>query len=312
MKLKQRTDEYEHWKIRAKKILHNKINNDSDIEEISPDNNSSKKPHINQLFKLVEEAKLKKYPYHNFCIQSKTENTNKKNEYILNELELEFNKAIRCSKLCEKFIKIYKNNSSQNLSLNEMGKEKIKNTKNEDFESDDDIIFIKKSEKSKLVQKASFEQLKMLADDIENLVCEIDEKYLFLSLFNEAIEYKSKIEKLINEWDINSPNQLKRIINYLNTIDIDFPILMVEQLNLMYKQAVWLEKVNNSIHNPSNFSIELIKEFIDQIVEDGLLITLSSNPKSKMTVQKTLVDLQELLSIAQTWDGKAKSFIESK
>lgn len=312
MKLKQRTDEYEHWKIRAKKILHYKISNDSDIEEISTDNNVSKKPHINQLFKLLEEAKLKKYPYHNFSIQSKAENRNQKNEYILNELELEFNKAIRCSKLCEKFIKIYKNNSSQNLSLNEMGKEKIKNTKNEDFESDDDIIFIKKSEKSKLVQKASFEQLKMLAEDIENLVCDIDEKYLFLSLFNEAIEYKSKIEKLINEWDINSPNQLKRIINYLNTIDIDFPILMVEQLNLMYKQAIWLEKVNNSIHNPSNFSIELIKEFIDQIVEDGLLITLSSNPKSKMTVQKTLVDLQELLSIAQTWDGKAKSFIESK
>jgi hypothetical protein len=311
MKLKQRTDEYGHWKIRAKKILHYKINNDSDIEEISADSNANKKPHINQLFKLLEEAKLKKYPYHNFSIQSKAENI-RKNEYILNDLESEFNKAIRCSKLCEKFIKIYKNNSSQNLSLNETGKEKIKSTKNEDFESDDDIIFIKKSEKSKLVQKASFEQLKMLAEDIENLVCDIDEKYLFLSLFNEAIEYKSKIEKLIKEWDINSPNQLKRIINYLNTIDVDFPILMVDQLNLMYKQAIWLEKVNNSIHNPSNFSIELIKEFIDQIVEDSLLITLSGNPKSTMTVQKTLVDLQELLSIAQTWDGKAKSFIESK
>ena len=148
-------------------------------------------------------------------------------------------------------------------------------------------------------------------NNLDKLVCEIDEHYLLVSIYNEALEYEKKIDRLIAEWIIESPNQLKRLLNYINRIDIEFPELKVEQLKVMHKQAVWLSSVNLAVQTPKELTIYKISDLIDKAMEENLLVTFNNNLNSKQIVEKTFVDLQELLSISQTWDNKAKEQMNS-
>lgn len=323
-KLSERTFEYSKWLFKVERILNlNKIknenaNNDSDIEEIdmydeeddddaNDMNESNKKPSINKLFKLLEEARLKKYPRYDNLNKSKMfsnnkmlQSHNKINEHLYNELEKEYNKAVKCAKACKDFINLYKNHNFEN-----------NNMETDENNGQDDVIFVKKARKL-FKPKPSLDELKQLVNDMDNLICNIEEKDLFLSLFNEALDYELKIENLINEWNLTSPNQIKRILNYLDSIDIEFPFLLVEQLKLMYRQSVWLDKVNTAIQNPKELTITMLRDFIDKSIDDNLLMNLSERDVSRKVIQKTIVDLQELLSIAQTWDQKVKLQIESK
>jgi histone demethylase JARID1 len=319
-KLSERTYEYSKWLYKVERILNfskiknEKANNDSDIEEINmyeeddedeDISESNKKPKIDKLFKLLEEARLKKYPRYDNLNKSKMylnnnkmfQKNNKINEHLYNELEKEYNKAIKCAKTCKDFINFYKNHNSVNNNI----------------ETDEgcEIIYVKKLRKL-ITQKPSLDELKQLVSDMENLICDIEEKDLFLSLFNEALDYEIKIENLINEWNLKSPNQIKRILNYLDSIDIEFPFLLVEQLKLMYRQSLWLDKVNTAIQNPKELTINMLKEFINKSIDENLLMNLDNRDITKKAIQKTIIDLQELLSIAQTWDQKVKSQIESK
>lgn len=156
------------------------------------------------------------------------------------------------------------------------------------------------------------EKLKNLSADLAKLKCKIDESDLFLKIVEEAISYEIKIKDMIKQWNTDSPEEIKSVLDYLDRIEIEFPLLMVEQLRLMYKQSVWLEKVNSSVQEPSKFSIRIIKDFIDEFTNDNLLSSFSHDQKCNETIQKSFVDLQELLSIAQTWDEKARKQIESK
>ena len=80
----------------------------------------------------------------------------------------------------------------------------------------------------------------------------------------------------------------------------------------MHKQAVWLNSVNLAVQNPSELTLNIIKDLIDKVMDDSLLVTYTDNLNSKQMIEKTFVDLQELLSISQTWDNKAKEHLTAK
>lgn len=133
-----------------------------------------------------------------------------------------------------------------------------------------------------------------------------------MPLIDEAVQTERKIELLIKEWNLDKAGEIKSILDYLDRIVIEFPLLLVENLKLIYKQSNWLERVNQSILDTSKFSIQVIKDLIEDLVNDDLLNSFGKNIKCNETVQKTFNDLQELLSIATLWDDKAKSLINSK
>jgi predicted unusual protein kinase regulating ubiquinone biosynthesis (AarF/ABC1/UbiB family) len=133
-----------------------------------------------------------------------------------------------------------------------------------------------------------------------------------MPLIDEAVQTERKIELLIKEWNLDKADEIKSILDYLDRIVIEFPLLLVENLKLIYKQSNWLERVNQSLLDTSKFSIQVIKDLIEDLVNDDLLSSFGKNVKCNETVQKTFNDLQELLSIATLWDDKAKSLINSK
>ena len=53
-----------------------------------------------------------------------------------------------------------------------------------------------------------------------NLILLEREKYIFISLLNEAIDYEIKIKRLINEWNVDKSMcsiELKAILDYLDS-----------------------------------------------------------------------------------------------
>lgn len=133
---------------------------DQSLEVIDLENEDStcvklnKKPHINRLYELLEQARLNNYP------RVKTESTlSSERVNLIAELDIEFKNAQQCADYCMHFIKLYKKNSKvvnqndkledlvdfKSLSKNEEGVvEDVEMDETEANNSDDDIIFLKK------------------------------------------------------------------------------------------------------------------------------------------------------------------------
>jgi hypothetical protein len=155
--------------------------------------------------------------------------------------------------------------------------------------------------------------LKQLICDLDDLACDLDEQKQLEAIFSKVLENEKKIEYLIEAWCIDSPTKIKEIIDFTLSIDIEFPPVLIEQLKLMYKQSLWLIEVNKAAENPYKLTLEKIQFFIDKAIEDRLLLASSSpNSESLNGIQKTFIELQDLLSIAQTWNDKAKNQLESR
>ena len=312
------TDSYQHWCRTVEAILelrNSKLDNsvtsliDLESEEETARVRLSKKPSLHKLLELLERAKLNKFPCYTEAITNSAHNICNSNNLFV-QLEQEFKNAGKCAEMCYRFIDVYRN-SQKRMSIEDK-KPRPFDMSEEDEQADNDVIFVKRSIKpgERLKKRISLEQLKILVENIDKLVCEIEEHRLLDAIFSEALEQEKKLDKLIAEWNLESPNQLKSLLNYLAKIDVEFPPNKVEQLRLMHKQAVWLSLVNMSIQNPAELTISLISELIDRLMDDNLL--QPANNHGKQIIEKTFVDLQELLSIAQTWDARAKEQIESK
>ncbi len=325
LKLKQRILEYEEWCDKVEQVLYAHGTGKESTIKMEREQ-LHVKPHVNYLFDLLDAAKMRRYPRYDITLNSctKTETTKssksnvvvnvKANSCLVNELEKQVHKANNCAKLCKHFIEIFSQNSDARARSNRYKRvPQIQHDANDSCtESKEDVVFLRKSTRTCVKQVPSLDELKKLATDIQELVCEIDERELFVTLFNEAIEYEKRINQLIAEWNLESSAQLKRVLDYLDSVDIEFPLLSVEQLKLMYKQACWIELVNKSIEDADSLSMSTIKDLIEQALNENLLVNLSEDDKSRVVIQNTFNDLKELLKIAETWDEKARCQIDSK
>lgn len=325
-RLNKYTHDYDEWCLEVESILslRQAQQGNNDLIEMNC-KRIKKKPRINKVLDLMEHARLRNYP--------RVKAVNKVN--LLAELDVEFKNAQTCADYCVHFISMYRRGVGQGNRLGSQDHSqnvddlkafmKVGDIMDEDIieeiieeNSDDDVIFVKKAQHASLPtspflkKRISIDRLHTLVNTINTLVCEIDEQSLLIAIFNDALKFEKKIDHLISEWDIHSPKELKCAINYLNRIDIEFSAAKVEQLKCMHKQAVWLNAVNAASNNPNEFSIGMMSELVDKVMDDELLVTHNENEASKLVVENAFCELQELLSISQTWDNKAKEQINAK
>ncbi len=312
--LKKRTDEYVAWCHKVRKALNIKngleieYNSDDVVEIQSEKTNCSKRPHLTQLQKLLEQAKENKYP--RFDIELDSYTTSILEDSFFSRLEREVSLAIECSKLCKKFLDLYKSSV------------KVKSEKVEAKLESEDLVLPKRLQMRQNCSsrhRPTLDELKQLAKNLNRLTCDIDERDLFLSLVNEAFACETKIESLTANWNIETSNvaEIKSIIDYLDRIDIEFPFMIVDQLRLFHKQASWLHRVNEAVQNPATFSLKIMRGLIDEFASENLLAFIGgasngNNTRNIQTLHRCFGDLQELYSIAQTWDDKAREQLQSK
>ena len=293
-KLKKRLDEYKKWCFSVESIVEPpivKIDYDSDDSVILVQDTGMgvrKKPSINKLRELLEEAISNKYPRAKSYSNKITVKNIKKpkiiaSECLFNSLEKELEEATRCQTKCREFIEAYKIQKNN---------------------------FEKNEEKHKTKEILTLNGLKELYKHVNKLSCDLDyaTKEMIFYIYNESEAQEKNIHQLINEWKIVDESKVKQALNYTNVIKFSDDI--VESLRLMEKQSVWFNQVELAGENGSSLTIEILKEFCDRVLNERLLE--GRNPKSKETIQQRFEELDELLTIAQAWENRAKKALESK
>lgn len=76
-------------------------------------------------------------------------------------------------------------------------------------------------------------------------------------------------------------------------------ILIVSQVLL---QAKWLDEVRYSMREPNNVTLDILRK----LMESG--VTLAPHP----AVEKAMAELQELLTVSERWEEKARICLQAR
>jgi hypothetical protein len=331
-KLKQRADDYVAWCGKVRKGLN--INNDGlDIEYNSDEASETRKktaaimkkrPLLSQLQSLLAQATEHKYPRFDVALDVSSATT--LDDSLLPRLERECLLAAECTKLVKQFLDLYKNGLKKEVKSEADGS-------NTDEDEDDVPLFVAKRRQLERAAAAaaaattthkhrpSLDQLKQLAKSLGELTCEVSERDLFLSLLEEALGFEARIERLVGTWCVEDTSRLgevRALIDYLDRVDyiIEFPFMLAEQVRLAHRQAAWLHRVNEAVHSPAVLTLKFMRGLIEAFASESLLSFVggASNGTSHRNMQiikKCFGDLQELYSIAHTWDEKAREQLQS-
>lgn len=151
--------------------------------------------------------------------------------------------------------------------------------------------------------------IKKLWEEINDLVCEIDEQAIFEALVNEAVEMENKIHQVVEAWrtDADSIDETKRLIDYIVRVPIEFPYKLTESLRTIYKQAQWLRK----LHEYESLTIADIQHLIDEFKRSTVSTSTSSiEVTSNRVVKKEFDDLLNLFSSATEYNEKANELVK--
>ncbi len=253
--------------------------NDDEIEIIENDqnnynlNDSSTKPTISDLIKLIDYARFKKFD--KFTYGEKLTNLLLKN---LEETEI-------CAENCRILLDLYKTNQTAKLS-----------PLSDNFE--DDVIVVEPA------RKVTLDDFKKVVNQLEEIACELPEKPTLLCIYHEIIKEENKIDQFIKEWNTNIPHVLRRYTNYLDNLSIEFDPVKIKKLKLLQNQSDWLHKVNSI--EASELTIDKINYLIDKVTLNDLL---ASSEQSSQSIRQSYNQLIELLSIAQTWENKIEKLL---
>lgn len=113
----------------------------------------------------------------------------------------------------------------------------------------------------------------------------------------EAFQQHS--QKLLSE-EIPSAAELQKLLDVSFEFDVDLPQL--PELRIRLEQAHWLEDVQQACADQSSLTLDDMRRLIDSGVG------LAPYP----AVEKAMAKLQELLTISEHWDDKARNLIKAR
>ena len=265
---------------------------DDSVILIQEDMLDNKKPSLNKMHSLLQEATKNKYPrsfsYAKFANRPIKKQKSLACECLLNSLEKELEKALECQKVCNEFIEAYKVCKSK--SAIGVWDESSKN------EHQRDIL--------------TLSHLKELHALLNTLVCEIDSytSDTLIYIYNESIEQERIVQELVGAWKLDDKAKIRQALNYANLVR--FSDHVIDKLKLMQRQIVWLQAIGKASESPETLTIDLLKSLCDQVKSEGLLD--GEMAISKRVVQERFNEMNELLTIAQAWDNRAKRALETK
>lgn len=240
------------------------------------------KPTVRTLGRLVEQARVNKYPRRlGWSVPGSGEVD------VVSLLEKELARALDCSNKCQRFLAMYKKYVEKKAEKNEAGGQDAAHSRRR---------WILNTPRPKLGE------LKSLADDIQRLVCDIDDQHIFRPLVNEAQEKEKRIERIISEWntDENVLDETRALLEYLDRIAIEFPYELVDNLRHLYRQAEWCKRLNES----DKLTIPAIKQLIDDFDQDAM-----RGVRCSLQVKKQFEELVGLLSTATQYNDQVSTVL---
>ncbi|XP_029429131.1 lysine-specific demethylase 5B isoform X3 [Rhinatrema bivittatum] len=142
-------------------------------------------------------------------------------------------------------------------------------------------------------------ELRCFVKQLYALPCEINQTPLLKDLLNRVEDFQQHSKKVLSE-EMPRASELQELLDVSFEFDIDLPQLA--DLRVRLEQARWLEDVQQACFDPNSLTLDNMRRLIDLGV--GLV--------PHAAVEKAMARLQELLTVSEHWDDKARSLIKAR
>ncbi|KAK3104094.1 hypothetical protein FSP39_024364 [Pinctada imbricata] len=151
----------------------------------------------------------------------------------------------------------------------------------------------------KYIAKLSLEELNCFYEQVTELSCVIKEAKLLKDLLDSVTQYQKESQEAL---DAETPDseKLEKLIEFSATLDVDLP--EIPRLKQVLQQAKWLDEVRNSLLEPDNVTLDVMRK----MMESG--VGLAPHP----AVEKAMAELQELLMVSERWEEKARICLQAR
>uniref|UniRef100_A0A803U1R7 [histone H3]-trimethyl-L-lysine(4) demethylase n=1 Tax=Anolis carolinensis TaxID=28377 RepID=A0A803U1R7_ANOCA len=142
-------------------------------------------------------------------------------------------------------------------------------------------------------------ELRLFVRQLHALPCVLSQTALLKDLLNRVEDFQKYSQKLLSE-EIPSASELQGLLDISFDFDVDLPQL--GELRIRLEQARWLEDVNQICLDQNSLTLDDMRRLIDSGVG------LAPHP----AVEKAMAKLQELLTVSEHWDDKARTLIKAR
>uniref|UniRef100_A0A8C0X548 [histone H3]-trimethyl-L-lysine(4) demethylase n=1 Tax=Castor canadensis TaxID=51338 RepID=A0A8C0X548_CASCN len=142
--------------------------------------------------------------------------------------------------------------------------------------------------------KLTVEELKAFVQQLFSLPCVISQARQVKNLLDDVEEFHERAQEAMMDETPDS-SKLQMLIDMGSSLYVELPEL--PRLKQELQQARWLDEVRLTLSDPQQVTLDVMKKLIDSGV--GLA--------PHHAVEKAMAELQELLTVSERWEEKARS-----
>uniref|UniRef100_A0A8C5JLH1 [histone H3]-trimethyl-L-lysine(4) demethylase n=1 Tax=Junco hyemalis TaxID=40217 RepID=A0A8C5JLH1_JUNHY len=142
-------------------------------------------------------------------------------------------------------------------------------------------------------------ELRLFVRQLYALPCVLSQTPLLKDLLDRVETFQQQSQKLLSE-EMPSAAELQELLDVSFDFDVELPQL--PELRARLEQARWLEDVQLACSEHSSLTLDDMRRLIDSGVG------LAPYP----AVEKAMAKLQELLTVSEHWDDKARNLIKAR
>ncbi|KAG7320299.1 hypothetical protein KOW79_016152 [Hemibagrus wyckioides] len=156
-----------------------------------------------------------------------------------------------------------------------------------------------RTENSRTRTKLTVEELKAFVEQLFRLPCVISQARQVKELLENVEDFHERAQLALADETPDSA-KLQVLVELGSGLDVELPELARLKQELL--QARWLDEVRLTLHEPQRVTLEVMKRLIDSGV--GLA--------PHHAVEKAMADLQEILTVSERWEDKARACLHAR
>ncbi|XP_047245856.1 lysine-specific demethylase 5A isoform X1 [Girardinichthys multiradiatus] len=156
-----------------------------------------------------------------------------------------------------------------------------------------------RSESSRNRTKLTVDELKAFVEQLYRLPCIISQARQVKELLETVEDFHERAQVALSD-EMPDSSKLQELLDLGSGLDVELPEL--PKLKQELQQARWLDEVRGTLAEPHRVTLELMKRLIDSGV--GLA--------PHHAVEKAMAELQEVLTVSERWEDKARSCLQAR
>ncbi|XP_075867750.1 lysine-specific demethylase 5A isoform X2 [Nelusetta ayraudi] len=156
-----------------------------------------------------------------------------------------------------------------------------------------------RSESSANRAKLTVDELKAFVDQLYRLPCVISQARQVKELLENVEDFHERAQVALSD-EMPDSSKLQALLDLGSGLDVELPEL--PRLKQELQQARWLDEVRITLAEPHRVTLDLMKRLIDSGV--GLA--------PHHAVEKAMVELQEILTVSERWEDKARACLQAR